>query len=290
MDSSLSAPPAIGPQSHMLYPPPPTGTSSHHHHHHHHQPLQEQSAHSYSDANDVSANQRPAFEQSRNQQHQHQHQYYQPTRSEQATPAPNQPRSYSVDSGSTYPRGGQFANEAQHRTGSVTHGRMEAHAHPIEHGSYHHSSYAMNDSHTNGSIQSSGLPLTSPQEQQHNHIPSPAGHSYAIQASPLYPATSYAYGPTPTSQQQQQQQQQQQPAARRKNVRASQVSSSVPDRSSGSVAEYYNLHNRNALTTLQACNQCRQRKQKCDELRPCTFCKESGLGDQCHYKDVQAPK
>ncbi|KAF2101472.1 hypothetical protein NA57DRAFT_53437 [Rhizodiscina lignyota] len=38
----------------------------------------------------------------------------------------------------------------------------------------------------------------------------------------------------------------------------------------------------------QACQQCRNRKQKCDEQRPCAFCEKEGL--PCEYKETQPPK
>ncbi|KAF1985714.1 hypothetical protein K402DRAFT_421654 [Aulographum hederae CBS 113979] len=42
------------------------------------------------------------------------------------------------------------------------------------------------------------------------------------------------------------------------------------------------------VRATQACNQCRTRKQKCDENRPCAFCKENGT--QCEYKEVPPAK
>ena len=38
----------------------------------------------------------------------------------------------------------------------------------------------------------------------------------------------------------------------------------------------------------QACEQCRQRKQKCDEGQPCSFCKENNL--TCQYRDTPPAK
>ena len=43
-----------------------------------------------------------------------------------------------------------------------------------------------------------------------------------------------------------------------------------------------------SLTLLQACEQCRQRKQKCDEGVPCSFCKENSL--TCAYRDTPPAK
>ena len=45
---------------------------------------------------------------------------------------------------------------------------------------------------------------------------------------------------------------------------------------------------RKQVRATQACNNCRSRKQKCDEQRPCQFCKENGY--ECQYRDVPPPK
>lgn len=45
---------------------------------------------------------------------------------------------------------------------------------------------------------------------------------------------------------------------------------------------------RKKVRAQQACNHCRQRKQKCDEARPCAYCKQEGL--QCEYKEVPLAK
>lgn len=42
------------------------------------------------------------------------------------------------------------------------------------------------------------------------------------------------------------------------------------------------------LRAMQACEQCRQRKHKCDEGNPCSFCKESNLS--CQYRDTPPAK
>lgn len=42
------------------------------------------------------------------------------------------------------------------------------------------------------------------------------------------------------------------------------------------------------MRATQACEQCRQRKQKCDEGNPCSFCKESNL--TCQYRDTPPAK
>lgn len=45
---------------------------------------------------------------------------------------------------------------------------------------------------------------------------------------------------------------------------------------------------RKQVRATQACNHCRSRKQKCDEARPCQFCRENNF--DCQYKDVPPPK
>jgi hypothetical protein len=45
---------------------------------------------------------------------------------------------------------------------------------------------------------------------------------------------------------------------------------------------------RKQVRATQACNHCRTRKQKCDEARPCQFCRENSF--DCQYKDVPPPK
>jgi hypothetical protein len=45
---------------------------------------------------------------------------------------------------------------------------------------------------------------------------------------------------------------------------------------------------RKQVRATQACNHCRARKQKCDEARPCQFCRENNF--DCQYKDVPPSK
>jgi hypothetical protein len=45
---------------------------------------------------------------------------------------------------------------------------------------------------------------------------------------------------------------------------------------------------RKHVRATQACNHCRSRKQKCDEARPCQFCRENNF--DCQYKDLPPPK
>jgi hypothetical protein len=45
-----------------------------------------------------------------------------------------------------------------------------------------------------------------------------------------------------------------------------------------------NLTKRKPHRASQSCNVCRARKRKCDEKRPCTFCKDNK--ENCEYKEV----
>ncbi|KAI4633961.1 uncharacterized protein J4E87_001130 [Alternaria ethzedia] len=120
----------------------------------------------------------------------------------------------------------------------------------MEHGG-HHQPWAINHEHRpNGSI---------PNGYNHAISPShPNGPPYHVQPPPpvqqqyAAPATPYAQTPYMNDYGNAQQ-------IRRKQVRAT-----------------------------QACNHCRSRKQKCDEARPCQFCRENNF--DCQYKDVPPPK
>ena len=102
----------------------------------------------------------------------------------------------------------------------------------------------------NGSITNGyGHTISPPHNDQGFHPPPPPGQQYG------QPVGSYA--PSPYMSQYQGTAAQQQ--VRRKQVRAT-----------------------------QACNHCRTRKQKCDEARPCQFCRENNF--DCQYKDVPPPK
>ncbi|KAK3643851.1 hypothetical protein LTR56_009946 [Elasticomyces elasticus] len=48
------------------------------------------------------------------------------------------------------------------------------------------------------------------------------------------------------------------------------------------------MQRKKQMRATQACEQCRQRKQKCDEGNPCSFCKEQDLG--CVYRDTPPVK
>jgi len=122
--------------------------------------------------------------------------------------------------------------------------------HPnMEHGS-HPTPWSVNQDHrSNGSVSSGYNPTISP--------PHPNDVAYHAQPPPGQPYGQPApYGaPSPYLGQYSAQQAQ----VRRKQVRAT-----------------------------QACNHCRARKQKCDEARPCQFCRENNF--DCQYKDVPPPK
>ncbi|KNG44379.1 c6 zinc finger domain-containing protein [Stemphylium lycopersici] len=119
---------------------------------------------------------------------------------------------------------------------------------PMEHGG-HHPPWPMNSEHRSNGSMSNGY--------GHAMSPShPNGPPYHAQPPPsqqyAQPVTPYA--PTPYMNDYGAAQQ-----IRRKQVRAT-----------------------------QACNHCRSRKQKCDEARPCQFCRENNF--DCQYKDVPPPK
>ncbi|KAL5424706.1 hypothetical protein PMIN06_013036 [Paraphaeosphaeria minitans] len=42
------------------------------------------------------------------------------------------------------------------------------------------------------------------------------------------------------------------------------------------------------VRAAQACNHCRSHKRRCDEARPCQYCRENYFG--CQYMDVPPPK
>ncbi|KAL2358429.1 hypothetical protein BJ546DRAFT_1073683 [Cryomyces antarcticus] len=65
---------------------------------------------------------------------------------------------------------------------------------------------------------------------------------------------------------------------------------SNPNSYGGSSGQAYttNQPRRKQVRATQACDNCRQRKQKCDEARPCAFCKENGMS--CSYRDIPPPK
>ncbi|KAF2203904.1 hypothetical protein GQ43DRAFT_229181 [Delitschia confertaspora ATCC 74209] len=56
----------------------------------------------------------------------------------------------------------------------------------------------------------------------------------------------------------------------------------------GPTPQFQGQMRRKQVRAQQACNNCRARKQKCDEQRPCQFCKDQNI--ECLYKDVPPPK
>ncbi|GAB7360772.1 hypothetical protein MBLNU230_g0760t1 [Neophaeotheca triangularis] len=53
-------------------------------------------------------------------------------------------------------------------------------------------------------------------------------------------------------------------------------------------ASMFTVHKKKQMRATQACEQCRQRKQKCDEGSPCSFCKENSLN--CTYRETPPAK
>jgi hypothetical protein len=116
------------------------------------------------------------------------------------------------------------------------------------------------------------MPLPSPTlppyaVQPHSALHSPVDGSYQGYPNPPYPGGgnfNVQAAPYPYQKQ------------ARKAARATQVSFYPPRKSACS----------NPIT--KACNQCRQRKQKCDEQRPCSYCRQENV--KCEYKEVQPAK
>jgi hypothetical protein len=120
----------------------------------------------------------------------------------------------------------------------------------MEHGGGHQSPWSMTPEHRpNGSI-SNGYShaISPPHNDQGFHPPPPPGQQYGQSAG--------SYAPSPYMSQY-----------------------------SGSAAQQVR---RKQVRATQACNHCRTRKQKCDEARPCQFCRENNF--DCQYKDVPPPK
>ncbi|KAF2195515.1 hypothetical protein K469DRAFT_681823 [Zopfia rhizophila CBS 207.26] len=118
----------------------------------------------------------------------------------------------------------------------------------MDHGG-HQAPWPMNPEHRHNGSMSNGYAVVSPPHEQYQPPPM-APNQHFGQPVNAYPPGPYM-GPA--------QQYQGQAQVRRKQVRAT-----------------------------QACNNCRSRKQKCDEQRPCQFCKENNY--ECQYKDVPPPK
>ncbi|KAK5168631.1 uncharacterized protein LTR77_005940 [Saxophila tyrrhenica] len=56
----------------------------------------------------------------------------------------------------------------------------------------------------------------------------------------------------------------------------------------GPTSSNFNTQKKKQMRATQACEQCRQRKQKCDEGNPCSFCKEGNM--ECQYRDTPPAK
>ncbi|KAK0850701.1 hypothetical protein LTR91_012315 [Friedmanniomyces endolithicus] len=56
----------------------------------------------------------------------------------------------------------------------------------------------------------------------------------------------------------------------------------------GPMSSSASMQRKKQMRATQACEQCRTRKQKCDEGVPCSFCKEQGL--HCQYRDTPPAK
>ncbi|GIZ48832.1 hypothetical protein CKM354_001187800 [Cercospora kikuchii] len=179
---------------------------------------------------------------------------YQPdhtyNRSGHATPAPtNVNRSYSHDSGQQRtPATPTGPAHFPHPSGHDGAQPPPPAPQPMDHGAHH--GYPP----TNG-VPHHGLPAPPPSHGHHEQHPQYAmtpmvdqHHSYPPPGQPMYNGPP-SYGPTANMNY----------GPKRKQMRAT-----------------------------QACEQCRQRKQKCDEGNPCSFCKENNLS--CQYRDTPPAK
>jgi hypothetical protein len=114
-----------------------------------------------------------------------------------------------------------------------------------------------------------GLESPSPMVSEHRTIGNVTnGHSHTVN-----PHNGHCfYPPTPSGQQYSQ-------------STSSYVPSPYTTQRPGSAAQQVR---RKPARAMQACNHCRTRKQKCDEARPCQFCRENNF--DCQYKDVPPPR
>lgn len=135
---------------------------------------------------------------------------------------------------------------------------------PMDHGGHHPGAYSNHDPHMNGAASAPYPPAN-----HHNPYngPPPMGPTQGYHPSPYAQPGVYGQAVDYVG------------AGRKRQVRAVQVRTLPLTPMLSSVR--LTLH-------CQACNNCRNRKQKCDEARPCQFCRESGL--KCEYKEVPPPK
>ncbi|QIW98839.1 hypothetical protein AMS68_004357 [Peltaster fructicola] len=177
-------------------------------------------------------------------------QYSQHNRSGHATPAPIAQRSFTHDQQHTPLTPAQ---SGPHLPGPAPEPPQKPMEHVMHQGYPHH----------NGVHQVGPHPHHAPPHEQHGSYASTPvmdHNQYALQQQQIH----YPQGYGPASQQQQQQQQQQ------------------PYATSAAVSK------RKPMRAQQACEQCRQRKQKCDEGTPCSFCREQNIA--CTYRDTPPAK
>ncbi|KAI6837593.1 hypothetical protein KC332_g8898 [Hortaea werneckii] len=193
----------------------------------------------------------PSYDARDSQEH---YRYMQDPRSGHATPAPVVNRTYSHDSAPqrtpTTP-----AQPTPFPPGSSHEGAPPAPHHPMEHQPHHYPPPPPNG-------MAHGLPPPGPppsHPEQHQQYGPPVVENHT------------PYGPPPPQPQQHMYQQ--------------------PGYQSGpiSAGQFQALGQRKKqMRATQACEQCRQRKQKCDEGSPCSFCKENNLS--CQYRDTPPAK
>lgn len=140
----------------------------------------------------------------------------------------------------------------------------------MEHGP-HHAYPITNGTHGPPPPNAPPPPPPPPHHEQHPQYMTPvletAHGPYGPPPQPMYPQHGYA-GPISAAQFQVQ---------RKKQMRATQVRTPA-----------HPLPIPGLIDTRQACEQCRARKQKCDEGSPCSFCKENNLS--CQYRDTPPAK
>ncbi|EME42038.1 hypothetical protein DOTSEDRAFT_72963 [Dothistroma septosporum NZE10] len=175
---------------------------------------------------------------------------YNHNRSGHATPAPVN-RSYSHDSGhQRSPATPAGPGPGSFPPGQAQDGAQQPPGQAPYHMDHGHHGYPP----TNGHLPH-GLPPPGPQHHHESHPP-------PQQMTPMMDNHYQTYGPPPN-----------QPMGYAYN--------------SGPVSSMYG-QKRKQMRATQACEQCRQRKQKCDEGTPCSFCKENNLS--CQYRDTPPAK
>ncbi|KAK4614344.1 uncharacterized protein CLAFUR5_09229 [Fulvia fulva] len=177
---------------------------------------------------------------------------YNHNRSGHATPAPVN-RSYSHDSGhQRSPATPAGPGPGSFPPSQAQDGAQQPPGQPPHHMEHGHHGYPP----TNGHLPH-GLPPPGPQHHPESHPQQ--------QMTPMMDNHYQAYGPPPPNQQ----------------------PMGYAQYNSGPVSTMYG-QKRKQMRATQACEQCRQRKQKCDEGSPCSFCKENNLS--CQYRDTPPAK